>query len=157
MIIAPLVLFVLVSVVLLSYLFSFLMFKDMGRGDWYMDIVNGYRLDRINRHQITLVLEQPDTASNSIVVDNFFVSYIGFNERYIGLIGIPTESRSASDEEIEHAQNKEYANYYLIDTQSSKVMGPFESESEYLKQCDSCKTGTMGEWFSTYELENYSG
>lgn len=102
-----------------------------GRGDWTLDVYNGYAISKINSNEILFVRkENPEDSGGEIVLSNYFVTAYQLHEPYICLKGIHTQEMSAVEEEL----NKQTVNYYLIDTTDGKIAGPFESYNDF-KEC----------------------
>lgn len=129
-----------------------------GLGDWETPLRNDYMITRVNGHCITLTrpMESSNYASET-VIPKFFISSFCYNDRYIGLLGVPTEDTFATDDELNQAWYGECTTYYLVDTVTDTVWGPFQTESEFSTQCAASAGEAPGPWLSTKELEYYSG
>lgn len=98
-----------------------------GSGDWsYKHLPNGYEIWRCSKDNIILV-KSDDPNFGDIVVDKCVISFT-YNERYIGL-------QQVLDWDGEGSFSKEKINYYLIDAETEKVIGPL-SKAEYSQLCD---------------------
>lgn len=121
-----------------------------GRGDWTYELVGGYVLNRINGHSIVLGHSNHSeiSGSSSIVIQGYYVTDFCMDQEYIGVRGIPTMGMFATDEELESKQRW----YHLIDISNDEVLGPYESEEEFVSICAEAGTGDLGQWRSTAEL-----
>ncbi len=117
-----------------------------GRGDWTLDIHKGYAISKINSNEILLVFKKnPNDSGGSIVLPNYFVVAYQLQEPYICLEGIRTQRMSASEEEL----NNMALSYYIVDTNSDDIIGPFEFYEDFVKHCDSLKLEMKDEWIKT--------
>lgn len=117
-----------------------------GRGDWTLDLYEGYAISRINSNEILLVhKENPNDSGGSITVPNYFVMAYQLHEPYICLEGIRTQKMSVSEDEL----NNIVLNYYLVDTTNGEVFGPFESHDDFVEHCSSLELEIKDEWIKT--------
>lgn len=117
-----------------------------GRGDWTLDLYKGYAISRINSNEILLIhKENPNDSGGSIVVQNYFVTAYQLHEPYICLEGICTKKIAASEDEL----NDQVLSYYIVDTSSGKVIGPFESYHDFEVCCTSLTLEIRNEWTKT--------
>jgi hypothetical protein len=114
-----------------------------GRGDWILDLQEGYAICKINSERILFVhKENPDDSGGTIVLPNFFVMAYQQQEQYVCLKGICTQKESASKDE----PNDMGLSYYLVDTINDEVFGPFESSVAFAKHCSSLEFEINDEW-----------
>ena len=105
-----------------------------GRGDWTLDLYEGYGISKINSNEILLVRkENPNDSGGSIILPNYFVIAYQLHEPYICLEGIHTQEISASEDEL----NDMVISYYLVDTTNGEVIGLFESDDDFMERCSS--------------------
>lgn len=135
--------------VILSVLFcgcsSYWLVGD-GRGDWTLDLKEGYAISRINSREILLIhKENPDDAGGEIVISNYFITAYQLYEPYICLEGIKTQGMAASEDEL----NNMVLSYYIIDTTSAEVIGPFESQNGFIEHWSSLGINLEEEWIKT--------
>ena len=119
-----------------------------GRGDWTLDLYEGYGISKINSNEILLVRkENPNDSGVAIILPNYFVIAYQLHEPYICLEGIHTQEISASEDEL----NDMVISYYLVDTANGEVIGPFESQDDYVERCSSLGFEIEDEWIKTNE------
>lgn len=119
-----------------------------GRGDWTLDLYEGYAISKINSNEILLIRkENPSDSGGSIILPNYFVTAYQLCKPYICLEGIHTQKISASEEEL----NDMVLNYYLVDTTNGEGIGPFESYDDFIKRCSSLGLNIEDEWIKTNE------
>lgn len=119
-----------------------------GRGDWTLDLYEGYGISKINSNEILLVhKENPNDSGGSIILPNYFVIAYQLHEPYICLEGIHTQEISASEDEL----NDMVLSYYLVDTTNGEVIGPFESHDDFVERCSSLGLEIEDEWIKTNE------
>ena len=123
-----------------------------GRGDWKYLLPNGYDVFMVNSETIVVrgpyhsITEDGIEALTQTYVDNF-VSAFCFNERYVGVQQLPNyENLSAYTAVSPH--------FYLLDTFSGTVFGPFESEDVFNAKCKDLQTGDFCDWITTDKNPN---
>lgn len=98
-----------------------------GRGDWSIELINGYEIDRINSNEKILGRKlNPGDSEGRIVLSNYYIIGYQLQDPYIILEGIPTAGLVVSDEELKAS----VLFYYLIDTSSDSINGPYASYDE---------------------------
>ena len=119
-----------------------------GRGDWTLDLYEGYAISKINSKEILFIhKENPNDSGGSIILPNYFVIAYQLHEPYICLEGIHTQEISASEDEL----NDMVLSYYLIDTTNGEVIGPFESYDDFVERCSSLGLENEDEWIKTQD------
>ncbi len=104
---------------------------DGFRGDYYIDLIGDYRIDRVNGSRI--VLEKKDVGSGSTtVIKNCFVTKYCLVDPYICVEGISTADAFITDEEKENC----VVAYYVVDTESDSIEGPFAIFQEMAERFD---------------------
>ena len=105
-----------------------------GRGDWILDLCEGYAIAKINSKEIVLVhKENPNDSGGSFVLSCYYVISYQLYEPYICLKGIPTQGTAAAEDELKSGARS----YYLVDTSNDDVFGPFESYIDFAEYCNS--------------------
>ena len=62
-----------------------------GRGDWTVDLFEGYAVSKINSREIILVhKDDPDATGGSIILPNFFVTAYQLHKPYVCIEGFFT-------------------------------------------------------------------
>ena len=103
-----------------------------GRGDWTLSLRNGYAISKINSKEILLIHKKNDSDSNgSIVIPRYFITAYQLQEMFICLKGILTQGMIATEEELENMQ----LSYFLVNTATGEILGPYESEDEFRELC----------------------
>ena len=111
-----------------------------GMNDWHYILPNEYEIIHISPSDIVCVTRKPG-YSNAFVVERQVTEFC-FNERYIGL----KRARPLEDSPREFdVANPEY---YLVDTMSGDVGGPFDEEM-YIMEIDKLQIDNMYKWIST--------
>ena len=119
-----------------------------GRGDWTLDLYEGYGISKINSKEILLVhKENPNDSGGSIILPKYYVIAYQLHEPYICLEGIHTQGLSASEDELSDM----VLSYYLVDTTNGEVVGPFESREDFVESCSSLELEIEVEWTKTIE------
>lgn len=125
-----------------------------GSSDLYYSLPNGYAVTRINGSQIVIIYnndwrsEQGQEWDGRIVLTNYFVKGFCYNESYIGLFGTRTEASSATSQEITSGAIQ----YYLIDSRTREILGPYATQEDFNKACTSSNAGVFDSW---YEVADY--
>ena len=138
---------VLLCIILLTGCSSDWLVGD-GRGDWKIDLCAGYIICKINSNQIIIGYEkQPELAGGTIVIPNFFVTAYQIQGSYICIQGIRTQGSCITDEERLNGK----LSYYLIDTVSGEVNGPYPSYIDFFEYCRTISLELAQEWNYTSE------
>ncbi len=101
-----------------------------GRGDWEINLVNGYRIDHFNASEIKLCKKQ--NKYFEVVIENYYVTAYSMKEEYVFLEGIQTAGEYITDQEKE----TRILSYYALDTTDDSVIGPFDTADELSKALD---------------------
>jgi hypothetical protein len=101
-----------------------------GRGDWEINLVNGYRIDHFNASEIKLCKKQNKYLE--VVIKNYYVTAYSMKEEYVFLEGIQTAGEYITDQEKE----ARILSYYALDTTDDCVIGPFDTADELSKALD---------------------
>lgn len=117
----------------------------MGRGDRYIDLIEGYGIDVVSSKEILVVYKSPEMVGNEIVIREYYVSAYQIRETTIFLKGIAISGDSISDDDLE---NCSYT-YYLIDSVSHSIIGPFEASTELEAYCLSHEISYTADWVPT--------
>lgn len=102
-----------------------------GRGDWELELINRYSIVKINSCDVILGKKHDDDSGWSIVLGYYVTSYQIYQE-YIYTEGIVKRGSSITDEELENP----IIYYYIVNTLTDEIFGPFETYSDFLEQCD---------------------
>ena len=140
-------------IILFVLAMSILLAGCIGRGDWDYDLVNGYKLIRSSAHTLRLCCDEnlrDQWDNNTIVLKQYYVTMVTISDPFVGLQGIPTQDRSASDEELNTpAENYQY---YLLDSVNHLLYGPCSKEAFYDK-CEQEDATGLDNWVSTKNLK----
>lgn len=116
-----------------------------GAGDWMFSLPNNYSVVHINNSDIRVGKGERDT-----VIGPFVISFC-YNQRYVGIEQLPipegTKDNTEIDQILEISTAAEYR-YYLIDTQTNEIYGPFLPE-EYYQKCNEIGVNDFCEWINT--------
>ena len=113
-----------------------------GRGDWTVDLQNGYAISKINSREILIIhKENVEDSGGEIVISNYFVKAYQVQKKYICLEGIRTEGMAATEQELEAAQRI----YYIINTDTGEIIGPLSNDA-FLSQGELLGTSENFEW-----------
>ncbi|MBR6825251.1 MAG: hypothetical protein IKM59_01755 [Oscillospiraceae bacterium] len=122
---------------------SFMLDPGEGRGDWTIELINGYCINRINGSQKVLSSRRNSTDTNgSIVLHRFYITSYQISKHYICLEGISTREAYISEKELE----REARDYYLVSTTSHTITGPFESIEAFLEHCSTIDLNIAEVW-----------
>lgn len=109
--------------------------------DWSNDLIAGYTIVRVKSHQIVIAYNN-DNGIREFVISNYYITGYQIYEDSICLEGIPTQQRFASEKELE----TRILCYYLIDTNTKKVAGPFDSMDSFSSHCESVGIDLSNQW-----------
>ena len=114
-----------------------------GRGDWTLDISNGYAISKINSYEILLVYkENPSDSGGSIILSNYFIKAYQFYDPYLCLEGICTQEIAISQDELIAAE----LSYFLVNTNNGEIVGPFESYNDFAAYCGDIVLKISNNW-----------
>lgn len=116
-----------------------------GLSDWSYELVGGYAITHCNSQDIRLSKHTDMDGFYSIVIPNFRVEEFRFNDRYIGLRTIRYNGMRTEEQKIGIGIQA----YFLVDTFSDQICGPFVNRAAFEAQCLEWDTGDMGIWRST--------
>lgn len=135
---------------MLSGCLSILLSLTGGAGDWYFTLPNYYYVMHINNHDISVAKGEEDLIGGPTVLGPFVISFC-YNQRYVGIEQLPipegTKDNTEIDQILEKSTAAEYR-YYLIDTQTNEIYGPFLPE-EYYQKCNEIGVNDFCEWINT--------
>ena len=115
-----------------------------GAGDWTFDLPGGYTVMRFNNLCIEVIKD------GATVVGEYIEAFC-FGETYVGVKRIPFDFESGRHEDIDHvptAYPDTEREYYLLDTASGTVYGPYTSE-EFTARCEELTVTDLCDWIST--------
>lgn len=124
-----------------------------GSGDWDYPLPNGYVVMRINAVDIILG-QQEKTYSVGEVIPRYVAGF-SFNKRFVGVKRLPIEGGMDInyDEAMKLIENydPESLEYYLVDTETDTVLGPFDAAG-YAAACEESGVGDLGDWIETSSI-----
>ncbi len=124
-------LMVLLALILLTgCLPSEWMEKQFPSRDWYLDLKDDYRLNRLNKYDIWIE-KKLEKYRGIILIDEYSITSYAIGEETIYLKGISTENKKPSEIDRENGEPV----YYLIQTSNEMICGPFSSETELKNFC----------------------
>ena len=115
-----------------------------GAGDWTFDLPGEYTVMRFNNLCIKVIQD------GSTVVGEYIEAFC-FGETYVGVKRIPFDFESGRHEDIDHvptAYPDTEREYYLLDTASGTVYGPYTAE-EFTARCEELTVTDLCDWSST--------
>lgn len=116
-----------------------------GLSDWGYDNLPGeYAIWRINSQDIQLV--KVDGSSGAPIIDRYVIAFC-YDDRYIGIQRVPLERQYSGVLDID-AIDKSNPEFYLIDTETDAVYGPWKY-TEYSKGIINFEITGMCEWILT--------
>ena len=133
---------VLVEVVLLVLFLA----ACPGLSDWEYALPNGYEIIRVNSQAI--VFGKIVEGSFDQLINRYILAFC-FNEQYIWLQRYPVDpNRPWEDHLYIHEVDTTNPEYYLVDTVTEDIYGPYTMEEYGQKIEDLCVTN-MSEWIVT--------
>lgn len=136
-------LFLIISISLLfssCMLLHLVLPDDPGSRDWKCVLINNYQIAELSAGKIILG-KIDDEGIGEIVIEPCVIAYC-VNEKYIG---IQQKEYSDSQQAVEESISPDY---YLVDTVSNDVFGPY-TQYEYEQKCTELDIYGMGEWIPT--------
>lgn len=125
--------------------FCIMMLSSCGVSDWIYDLPNGYSIWRINVNDIALIKETDESSKNAL--DRYILEFC-YNDAFVGIKRLSIdENVSYQDVNIENL-DKSNPDYYLVDTTSDFVLGPY-TEEEYYIQIETLEIDDMCGWIKT--------
>ena len=115
-----------------------------GAGDWTFDLPGGYTVMRFNNLCIKVIKDR------ATVVGEYIEAFC-FGETYVGVKRIPFDFESGRHEDIDHvptAYPDTEREYYLLDTASGSLYGPYTAE-EFTDRCEELTVTDLCDWIST--------
>lgn len=107
-----------------------------GRGDWSVQLYSGYKITKVNSKGVRIY------GNDSFAVKNYFVNGVQAKEPYVCFRGIPTVDRWISDDEL----TKNETVYYLLNTDTDALAGPFETFEELRVHCETVSVIVKDQW-----------
>ena len=115
-----------------------------GAGDWTFDLPGEYTVMRFNNLCIKVIKD------GATVVGEYIEAFC-FGETYVGVKRIPFDFESGRHEDIDHVPTvypDTEREYYLLDTASGSLYGPYTSE-EFTARCEELTVTDLCDWIST--------
>ena len=115
-----------------------------GAGDWTFDLPGEYTVVRVNNLCIKVIQDR------ATVVGEYIEAFC-FGETYVGVKRIPFDFESGRHEDIDHvptAYPDTEREYYLLDTASGTLYGPYTAE-EFTAECEKMAVTDLCDWIST--------
>ena len=130
-----------------------------GYGDYEYRLPNGFRICRANSETITLnaekcIYEYTDEDGlkglSSFAVESY-VHEFSYNEQYVAVKQFNPENL-----DFQNFDSNDFSTptYYFVDTVSTTVYGPYETQEEFEFACKEMNVGELGEWISTRSNPN---
>ena len=117
-----------------------------GVNDWHYALPNDYEIVHISPSDIVCVTKKTG-YSNVFVVERQVIEFC-FNERYVGLKRALPLVDASNPEQYSREFDVSNPEYYLVDTMSDDVFGPFDKEM-YIMEIEKMQLSNMCEWIST--------
>lgn len=121
-----------------------------GSGDWIYPLPNDYCVAHINNYDIR-VNKSSDTMRH--VIDRYIISFC-YGTRYLGFQQIPIEedikTPSLVAQILKESNSTEYR-YFLVDSETDEIYGPFELTS-YNQKCDELGVTDLCDWINTTDV-----
>ena len=115
-----------------------------GAGDWTFDLPGGYSVMRANNLCIEVIQDR------TTVIEGYIEAFC-FGKTHVGVKRIPFDYLAQRHEDIEHvptAYPDTEREYYLLDTASGSLYGPYTSE-EFTARCEELTVTDLCDWIST--------
>lgn len=121
-----------------------------GRGDWTVDLCNGYAITKVNSQSIHLIYKEniSDSGGSFVIPGNYFVQSYQLLEPYIFLEGIHTAKSFATDDELKNCVQI----YYVVDTETHEIIGPLENYEDLKAKCSVLNLDLDDNWTHTKDL-----
>ena len=116
-------------------------------GDWEYDLIEDYSIWRINALDISLV-KISDVGTHANPVIGSYITCFTFNNQFIAVRKLDVPEGYDQDDIFE--MNFDEAKYFIVDTETDEVYGPYESAEDFESGCKEIQTGDLGEWIDTY-------
>ena len=121
--------------------------------DYEIPIIGDFYVSRANLRDCWLI--HWEDISNSIdrdtIIDTYVREYCN-NDRYIGIkqVTLPDDILDLTSDEYETTLKELTPVYYLVDSQTRDVYGPYENATEYSNKLQELEISDMSEWKYTY-------
>ena len=121
-----------------------------GSGDWTYSLPNDYCVVHINNYDIR-VDKTSDTMKH--VIDRYIICFC-YGTRYLGFQQIPIEedikTPSLVAQILKESNPSEY-HYFLVDSKTDEIYGPFEL-TDYHQKCDELGVTDLCDWIKTADV-----
>ena len=143
------------SLIFALYFVIIMFLTRCGNGDYEYKLPNGFRICRINSETITLNAEKciyeytSDEGSkglSSIAVESYINEFC-YNEQYVAVKQF--DPKNINFEDID-SNDFSYPLYYLVDTITTDVFGPYKTQKDFDAVCNEIKVGALSKWISTH-------
>jgi hypothetical protein len=130
------------------------------QGDWIYDLPNGYQMWHFSLSSNELVApdgryhfvtDTGETGATSHAVGQYITCFC-YGERYVAVRHVDNmldDYEKLVYEEEDYEQKRDQAAYYLVDTESTDIFGPFATEEEFLAKCEEVGVSDLCDWIST--------
>lgn len=115
-----------------------------GAGDWTFDLPGEYTVVRVNNLCIKVIKDR------TTVIEGYIEAFC-FGKTHVGVKRITFDFESGRHEDIDHvptAYPDTEREYYLLDTASGTVYGPYTAE-EFTARCEELTVTDLCDWIST--------
>lgn len=142
------------SIIILLLVCITVSFNACGVGDYEYIMSNGFRIVRVNSERIVLSAEKSIyefTTKNgtkgltSCAVENYINEFC-YNDQYIAVKQFDPEKLDFENFELNDFSNPAY---YLVDTVSTNIYGPYKSQEDFDFACKELNVVGLGEWILT--------
>ena len=116
-------------------------------GDWRCYLINDYYIIRSDATRIILYNDDPNRYVNLPMVDKYITCF-AYNDRFVAVRKLDVPEGYGPDDIFE--MNFDEAKYFIVDTETDEVYGPYESAEDFESGCKEIQTGDLGEWIDTY-------
>ena len=104
----------------------------------YDELPNNYIIEKTSETNVVL-----SNNKNQIIIDEYIAEF-SYGKRYIGL-------KCLEPNEEENTIN---IKFYIVDSETNKVYGPYNLESNYLDEKEKIVSEELTDWIKTIEITN---
>ena len=121
--------------------------------DWIYELPNDCCIfnNATDYNSLNKITNRYKGSCNTQIVVESYVHEFSYNEQYVAVKQFNPESL-----DFQNFDSNDFSTptYYFVDTVSTTVYGPYETQEEFDAACKEMNVGKLGEWISTRSNPN---